>query len=325
MRIRPRILRANKAIRNIQAETHLSPSDFMAPLFVCEGKNRREEIASLAGQARLSLDLLKEEVRELIGLGIQAVLIFARVEDHLKNQKASEAINPNGLMQRTVSALREEFPELLIMTDVALDPYSSDGHDGLVEDGKIVNDKSVELLVKMAISHIEAGAHWVAPSDMMDGRVAAIREAFNERGWEEAGILSYSAKYASNLYGPFREALDSTPGFGDKKSYQMDFRNGKEAEKEARLDSEEGADMLMVKPGLFYLDVIRRISDFASLPVAVYQVSGEYAMIKAAAEKGWLNETEVMMESLYAFKRAGASLIVSYFAKEACRKLKSIQ
>jgi porphobilinogen synthase len=277
----------------------------------------------MPGYYRYSLDTVIHEVKELVDVGIQSVLLFVKESDDKKDNTGAYAAQPNGLMQQSIRVIKAQFPELLVMTDVALDPYSIYGHDGIVdiEKGEIINAVTVEALVKMALSHIEAGADWVAPSDMMDGRIGAIRDAFNVKGYAHKGILAYSAKYASALYGPFRDALDSAPGFGDKKTYQMDPRNRKEGIDEAYLDEAEGADMLMVKPGSFYLDVVRDLGESSNLPVAVYQVSGEYAMIKAATEKGWLNEQDVMMESLISFKRAGAKVILTYFAKEASRHL----
>ncbi|MDX1685544.1 MAG: porphobilinogen synthase [Saprospiraceae bacterium] len=319
--IRKRINRSTGAIRDMVAETHLSAADFIAPVFVVEGSGKKEAIPSMPEYFRYSLDTLEEELNEIVELGIRAVLLFVKVEDELKDNTGKEALNPEGLMQRSIRLIKEKHPDLLVLTDVALDPYSSFGHDGIVEDGKIVNDKTVEVLTRMSLSHIEAGADWVAPSDMMDGRIDKIRKAFNDAGFHDKGILAYSAKYASHLYGPFRQALDSSPGFGDKKTYQMDYRNGREAISEALLDQEEGADMVMVKPGIFYLDVIRRLRQNCQIPVAVYQVSGEYAMIKAASERKWLDHDAIVLESLYAFKRAGASVIVTYFAKQACRLL----
>ena len=320
---RKRINRASSAIRNLVAETTLHPHDFIAPLFIEEGENVKSEIPSMPGYFRYSLDTVMAEIQELVEVSIQSVLLFVKEGDDKKDNTGAYAAHPNGLMQRSIRAIKDQFPNLLVMTDVALDPYSSYGHDGIVdiEKGEIVNDATVEALVKMALSHVEAGADWVAPSDMMDGRIGAIRTAFNTNVCDHKGILAYSAKYASALYGPFRDALDSAPGFGDKKSYQMDPRNRKEGLDEAYHDEAEGADMLMVKPGSFYLDVVRDLSESSNLPIAVYQVSGEYAMIKAAAEKGWLNEHDIMMESLIAFKRAGAKVILTYFAKEASKYL----
>ena len=320
---RKRINRTSTAIRNLTAETSLHPNDFIAPLFIEGGTNIKSEIPSMPGYYRYSLDTVIHEVKELVDVGIQSVLLFVKESDDKKDNTGAYAAQPNGLMQQSIRVIKAQFPELLVMTDVALDPYSIYGHDGIVdiEKGEIINAVTVEALVKMALSHIEAGADWVAPSDMMDGRIGAIRDAFNVKGYAHKGILAYSAKYASALYGPFRDALDSAPGFGDKKTYQMDPRNRKEGIDEAYLDEAEGADMLMVKPGSFYLDVVRDLSDSSNLPLAVYQVSGEYAMIKAATEKGWLNEQDIMMESLISFKRAGAKVILTYFAKEASKHL----
>lgn len=319
--IRNRRLRASSSIRNLVRETRLSPHDFLVPLFVEEGKGIKSEIPSMPGYYRFSLDLLKNEVKELWSMGLCAVLVFVKVPDNLKDNKGTEAVNPEGLMQRAVKTIKEVCPEMLVMTDVALDPYSSYGHDGIVHEGKILNDETIDVLADMSLSHIEAGADFVAPSDMMDGRVLTIREAFEDAGYENAGIMSYSAKYASAFYGPFREALDSAPGFGDKKTYQMDYANRFEAIRETQMDVDEGADIVMVKPGISYLDILREIKNEIDIPIAVYQVSGEYAMLKAAAEKGWLNHDAVMMEQLIAFKRAGADIIASYFAKEAVKLL----
>lgn len=319
--IRNRRLRASESIRNLVRETSITPHDFLVPLFVEEGKGIKSEIPSMPGYYRFSLDLLKKEVQELWSMGLCGVLVFVKVEDALKDNQGTEAVNPDGLMQRAVKTIKDVCPGMLVMTDVALDPYSSYGHDGIVEDGQILNDETVEVLTDMSLSHIEAGADFVAPSDMMDGRILSIREAFEDAGYHNAGIMSYSAKYASAFYGPFRDALDSAPGFGDKKTYQMDFANRFEAIRETQLDVDEGADIVMVKPGLAYLDILREIKNEVDVPVAVYQVSGEYAMLKAAAEKGWLNHDAVMMEQLIAFKRAGANIIASYFAKDAVKLL----
>lgn len=318
---RPRRLRSSDAVRKMVAENHLSADDFIAPLFVMEGEGKKEEIASMPDYYRFTIDLLMEEVEEIQSLGIQSVLLFAKVPDEKKDNKGTEALNPNGLMQQTVRAIKKEFPDIVVMTDVALDPYSSYGHDGIVEDGQILNDESAELLAKMAVSHAEAGTDFVAPSDMMDGRILLMREALEEAGFPNTGIMAYSAKYASSYYGPFRDALDSAPGFGDKKTYQMDPTNVTEAIKEAIIDQQEGADIVMVKPGLPYLDVLRAVKESVQIPVSVYNVSGEYSMIKAAAANGWLNEEEAMMEALIGFKRAGADLIATYFAKDAARLL----
>ena len=321
MLIRNRRLRTNEAIRSLVRETILSPNDFLVPMFIVEGKNVKEEIASMPNYYRYSLDLLEKEVKELWSLGLKSVLLFVKVPDELKDNKGTEALNKDGLMQRAVKTVKNAVPEMLVMTDVAMDPYSSYGHDGIVEEGKIMNDVTVEVLAKMSLSHIKAGADFVAPSDMMDGRILAIRELLEKEGRTDAGIMSYSAKYASAFYGPFRDALDSAPGFGDKKTYQMDFSNREEAIKETLMDIEEGADIVMVKPGLCYLDIVREIKNVVHVPLAVYQVSGEYSMIKAASEKGWLDHDLVMLEQLTAIKRAGAQIIASYFAKDAARLL----
>jgi len=311
--------RQSSAIREMVQENHLHPSDFIAPIFIMEGEDQKQEIASMPGYYRYTLDQLGKELEELIEVGIRSVLLFVKVPDSKKDNEGTEALNEKGLMQESIRFIKKNYPDLFIMTDVAMDPYSSYGHDGIVEDGEIVNDPSVEVLAKMAVSHAKAGANMVAPSDMMDGRIGAMRSALDEAGFENTGIMAYSAKYASSFYGPFRDALDSAPGFGDKKTYQMNPANVEEALREVELDIEEGADIVMVKPGIPYLDVVRAVKQNFNIPVSVYNVSGEYAMIKAAAEKGWLNEEEVMMESLLAFKRAGADLIATYFAKEAAR------
>jgi porphobilinogen synthase len=316
---RNRILRQSPSIRALVAETSLTPSDFIAPLFIEEGNNIQTEIASMPGYYRRSVDLVIKEVKDLWGLGIKSVLIFVKCADNLKDNKGTESWNDNGLMQRSIKAIKDAVPEMVVMTDVALDPYSSYGHDGIVENGEIVNDPTVEALVKMSLSHAKAGVDFVAPSDMMDGRIAAIRNGLEENGYTKTGILSYSAKYASCFYGPFRDALDSAPGFGDKKTYQMDFANRREAIKETLMDIEEGADIVMVKPAMAYLDIIREVKDVVDIPVSAYHVSGEYAMIKAAAKMGWLNEDKAIIESLTSIKRAGADLIATYFAKDAVK------
>jgi porphobilinogen synthase len=316
---RNRILRTNPSIRSLVAETVLRPSDFIAPLFIDEGENMKVEIPSMPGYFRNTIDFTVKEVKELWNLGIKSVLLFIKCRDEDKDNTGHEAWNPNGLMQRSIKAIKDAVPEMLVMTDVALDPYSTYGHDGIVKDGEIVNDETVEALMKMSVSHAEAGADFVAPSDMMDGRIGAIRKALEESGFTKTGIMSYSAKYASCFYGPFRDALDSAPGFGDKKTYQMDFANRKEAIKETLMDVEEGADIVMVKPAMAYLDIIREVKNVVNIPVSAYHVSGEYAMIKAAAEKGWLNEDKAIIESLTAIKRAGADLIATYFAKQAVK------
>src|SRR5688572_28511563 len=318
---RNRILRATPAIRNKVAETILTPNDFIAPLFIDEGENLQTEIASMPGYYRRSIDLTVKEVKELWSMGIKSVLLFIKCKDELKDNTGREAWNKNGLMQRSIKAIKDAVPEMYVMTDVALDPYSSYGHDGIVEKGEIVNDPTVEALVKMSISHAQAGADMVAPSDMMDGRIGAIREGLEEKGFTKVGIMAYSAKYASCFYGPFRDALDSAPGFGDKKTYQMDFANRTEAVKEALMDVEEGADIVMVKPGLPYLDIVREVKNAVDVPVSVYNISGEYAMIKAAAERGWIDEDKAIIETLTSIKRAGGDLIATYFAKDAVRLL----
>jgi porphobilinogen synthase len=316
---RNRILRQSPAIRSLVSETILSPNDFIAPLFIDEGSNIQTEIASMPGYYRRSLDLTVKEVKELWSVGIKCVLLFIKCKDELKDNTGKEAWNENGLMQRSIKAIKDAVPEMVIMTDVALDPFSSYGHDGIVKDGEIVNDETVDALVKMSISHATAGADFVAPSDMMDGRIGAIREAFEESGFTKTGIMAYSAKYASCFYGPFRDALDSAPGFGDKKTYQMDYSNRIEAVKEALMDVEEGADIVMVKPGLPYLDIVREVKNAVNVPVSVYNISGEYAMIKAAAKMGWLDEDKAIIETLTSIKRAGADLIATYFAKQAAQ------
>jgi porphobilinogen synthase len=273
----------------------------------------------MEGYFRYSLDLTVKEVKELWALGIKSVLLFVKCSDDVKDNKGTEAINPDGLMQRSIKAIKNACPEMLVMTDVALDPYSSFGHDGIVENGEIVNDPTVEVLAQMSLSHAQAGADFVAPSDMMDGRILAIRELLEQNGFSKTGIMSYSAKYASCFYGPFRDALDSAPGFGDKKTYQMDYANRREAIKETLMDIEEGADIVMVKPAMAYLDIIREVKDAVDVPVSAYHVSGEYAMIKATAKLGWLNEEKAIVESLTSIKRAGADLIATYFSKKAAK------
>jgi len=318
---RNRRLRTNESIRSLVRETILTPNDFLVPLFVVEGKGIKSEIPSMPNYFRYSLDTLEAEVKLLWSLGLKSVLVFVKVADSLKDNKGIEALNSNGLMQRAVKTIKNTCPEMLVMTDVALDPYSIYGHDGIVTDGIIQNDDTVEILTGMSLSHIESGADFVAPSDMMDGRILSIREAFEDDGYVDAGIMSYSAKYASSFYGPFRDALDSAPVDSknipkDKKTYQMDYANRFEALRETEMDIDEGADIVMVKPGLAYLDILREIKNEFDVPVAAYQVSGEYAMIKAASEKGWLDHDQAMLETTMAFKRAGADIIASYFAKD---------
>ncbi len=325
---RGRRLRQNQSIRSLVRETTLNAADFMFPMFIVEGENQEIEIPSMPGIYRRSVDRTVKEVQELFELGIRAVNIYVKVSDELKDNTGKEAWNPDGLMQRAIRAIKTACPEMIVMPDVALDPYSVYGHDGIVKNGDIANDITVEALVKMAVSHAEAGADFVAPSDMMDGRILRLREGLDAAGFQDTGIMSYAAKYASAFYGPFRDALDSAPKETgevvpkDKKTYQMDYANRMEAIKEAVWDAEEGADIVMVKPGTSYLDIVREVKDHVNIPVAVYHVSGEYAMIKAAAEKGWLEHDKIMMEQLMCIKRAGASIISTYFAKEAALLLK---
>jgi porphobilinogen synthase len=321
---RNRRLRTNESIRSLVRETVITPHDFLVPLFIVEGKGVKEEIPSMPNYFRYSLDLLENEVKDLWKMGLKSVLLFVKVPDKLKDNKGAEALNPNGLMQRAIKTVKNVCPDMLVMTDVALDPYSSYGHDGIVKNGLILNDETADVLAEMSISHAKAGANFVAPSDMMDGRIFSIREALEEEGYLNTGIMSYSAKYASAFYGPFRDALDSAPVDmvdvpKNKKTYQMDYANRLEAIRETEMDIDEGADIVMVKPGLCYLDIVRDIRDAVDVPLAVYQVSGEYAMIKAASEKGWLDHDAVMMEQVTAIKRAGADIIASYFAKDVVK------
>jgi porphobilinogen synthase len=316
---RNRILRQSQAIRSMVAETSLSPNDFIAPLFIDEGENIKTEIASMPGYYRNSLDVTINEVKDLFSMGIRCILLFVKAKDNTKDNTGKEAWNKSGLMQRSIKAIKDAVPEMIVMTDVALDPYSIYGHDGIVKDGQIINDETVDALTKMSISHAEAGADFVAPSDMMDGRIGAIRKAFEENNFTKTGIMAYSAKYASCFYGPFRDALDSAPGFGDKKTYQMNYANRIEAIKETLMDVEEGADIVMVKPALSYLDIIREVKNAVTVPVSAYNISGEYAMIKAAAKMGWIDENKAIIETLTSMKRAGADLIATYFAKDAVR------
>lgn len=321
---RNRRLRQSEAIRALVRETIISPNDFLVPLFVVEGKGVKDEIASMPNYYRFSLDLLEKEVKDLWKLGLKAVLLFVKVPDNLKNNSGTEALNSEGLMQRAIKSVKNACPDMLVMTDVALDPYSSFGHDGIVHNGQILNDETNSVLAEMSLSHAQAGADFVAPSDMMDGRIFEIRSLLEDEGFHNTGIMSYSAKYASAFYGPFRDALDSAPVDvknvpKDKQTYQMDSANRSEAIKETLMDIEEGADIVMVKPGLAYLDIVRDIKNVVDVPVAVYQVSGEYAMLKAAAEKGWLDHDAVMMEQITSIKRAGADIIASYFAKDVVK------
>ena len=314
---RNRRLRSSSSLRSLLQEHHLTPNDFIVPLFIVEGKQLKEPIPSMPGYFRFSLDLLTEKAKVLWKKEIKAVLLFVKVADKLKDNKGTEALNSDGLMQKAIKTIKTAVPDMIVMTDVALDPYSSFGHDGIVEEGKVLNDPTVAILAEMALSHAQAGADVVAPSDMMDGRVLSIRQELEEANYHDTLIMCYSAKYASSFYGPFRDALDSAPGFGDKKTYQMDFANRDEAIVETQRDIEEGADIVMVKPGLAYLDIIRDLKDNFHTPIAAYQVSGEYAMLKAAAAQGWLDHDQVMLEQLTSFKRAGAQLIATYFAEEA--------
>ena len=316
---RNRRIRTSAAMRDLVRETTLTANDFMVPLFIIEGTETKTEIPSMPDYFRFSLDLATAEAKRLYDLGIRGVLLFVKVADAEKDNTGLAALNPDGLMQRSIRAIKKAVPELVVATDVALDPFSSYGHDGIVKDDKILNDATVAVLTKMALSHAECGANIVAPSDMMDGRVLAIRQGLEKAGYVNTVIMGYSAKYASGFYGPFRDALDSAPGFGDKKTYQMDVANRKEALVEAARDVEEGADIVMVKPGMAYLDIVRDLANEIQVPIAVYQVSGEYAMLKAAAEKGWLDHDTVMLEQLMAFKRAGASIIISYHAEQALK------
>lgn len=323
---RPRRLRRTSALRRMARETRLSVDNLVAPLFVKRGSNIREPISSMPGCHRLSVDNLVEEARELYELGIPAVALFPVIPDEEKDHEASHALNPDGLYPRAVRALKKKVPDLMVITDTALDPYSADGHDGIVEDGTIVNDPTVSIMTDIARLHAEAGADIIAPSDMMDGRVGAIRRILDENGHADVSIMSYTAKYASSFYGPFRDALDSAPRADrdvpeDKSTYQMDPANAEEAVREVELDLEEGADMVMVKPAHAYLDVIYRLRQVSRVPVAAYHVSGEYAMLKAAAANGWLNEKAVVQETLTSIKRAGADVILTYFAKEAAQWL----
>jgi porphobilinogen synthase len=319
---RNRILRQSASVRSLVQETTLQANDFIVPVFITEGNNIQEEISTMPGYYRYSLDLAVEELKSCYAMGLRCALVFVKVPDALKDNTGKEALNDDGLMQRSVRTIKAAIPEMVVMTDVALDPYSSYGHDGIVENQQIVNDKTVEVLAKMSVSHARAGADFMAPSDMMDGRIKAIREALEKAGFHNTGIMSYAAKYASCFYGPFRDALNSAPGFGDKKTYQMNPANRMEAIKEVMMDVEEGADIIMVKPAHAYLDIIREVKNHVQLPVSAYHVSGEYAMIKAAAKAGYLNEEQAIVEVLTGIKRAGADLIATYFAKDVVRILR---
>jgi porphobilinogen synthase len=318
--VRPRRNRKSAAIRALHSETWLAPQHFILPLFVHGGAGR-QPIASMPGCDRLDEAALLDEVAAAWREGIRAVVLFPKIDDHLKTPDGREACNPDGLVPQLVRRLKDRWPELVVVTDVALDPYSSDGHDGIVRDGRILNDETVAVLCQQALVQARAGADIVAPSDMMDGRVGALRKALDGEGFTDVSILSYTAKYASAFYGPFRDALDSAPKFGDKKTYQMDPANAREALRELALDEAEGADMVMVKPAGPYLDVIHLLRQHTALPIAAYQVSGEYAMVKAAAERGWIDERRVVLESLLAIRRAGADVILTYHARQAARWL----
>ena len=318
---RNRRLRSSKVIRDLVSENKINLTDLIVPLFIKDGKNIKEEIESMPSYYRMSLDVIEKEVKFLYEIGLKSVLLFVKVSENLKDNEGLEAINPNGLMQRAIKTIKNSVPEMVVITDVALDPYTIYGQDGIVKNNKILNDSTNDVLSKMALSHAESGADIIAPSDMMDGRIKKIRETLELNKFHETAIMSYSIKYASNFYGPFRDALNSKPNFGDKKTYQMDFRNRDEAFLEVKNDLEEGADIIMIKPGLPYLDIIRDIKENFSCPIAVYQVSGEYSMLKAAAEKGWLDEKKVIIEQLTAFKRAGASMIVSYHSIDIAKSL----
>ena len=313
---RPRRNRKSPAIRELVAETDLNLRQIIYPVFVCEGQQTESPIKTLPGQSRLSADLLSEKISGWKKLGLLHYALFPQIPDEKKDAVGTEALNDAGLLPETIKRLKDDHPEICLYTDVALDPYSSDGHDGLVNNGEILNDPSVEILAQMAVKQAEWGADWVAPSDMMDGRIGLIRKELDRAGYENVNILAYTAKYASCFYGPFRDALASAPKFGDKKTYQMDIRNSREAVREAKLDIAEGADMIMVKPALAYLDIIKRLADMSSVPVAAYNVSGEYAMIKFAAQNGALDEKRAIIESLTAIKRAGADAILTYFAPQ---------
>lgn len=318
---RPRRLRRTPSLRSLVRETQLTVNDLIYPVFVMEGENQQEEIPSMPGIYRYTPDLLLKEIADAANLGIKAIALFPLIATDKKDNAGTESYNPDGLVQRTIKAIKQEIPEVIVITDVALDPFSSYGHDGIVKDGEILNDETVEVLVKQAVSQAEAGADMVAPSDMMDGRIGAIRQGLDAAGYFDVGILAYSAKYASAYYGPFRDALESAPQFGDKQTYQMNPANSREAIKEVALDIAEGADIVMVKPALAYLDIICRIKEYTNLPVAAYNVSGEYAMVKAAAQKGWIDEKKVILETLTSMKRAGADLILTYFAKQVALML----
>ncbi len=316
---RPRRLRGSPLLRNMVRETSLSPSDFIYPMFVTFGKNVRKKISSMPGCSQLSVDLLVKEAQKVQKLGIPAIILFG-IPEH-KDERASEAYSPKGVVQQAIKAIKDKVPDLLVITDVCMCEYMSHGHCGVISKGKVLNDPTLDLLAREALSHVKAGADIVAPSDMMDGRVAAIRDCLDENGYEETPLISYAAKYSSAFYGPFREAAESAPSFGDRRSYQMDPANRREALKEVALDIEEGADIIMVKPALSYMDIIADVKEAFDVPVAAYNVSGEYSMVKAAAKAGWIDETKVMMEILISLKRAGTDIILTYHALDAAREL----
>jgi porphobilinogen synthase len=319
---RPRRMRRTASLRAMAKETILAPSDFVQPLFVIEGRGLREPIASMPGQARLSLDLLADEARALAALGISGIALFPKIDDAKKDERGTGSFDQDGLVPRAIAAIKEAAPGMTVICDVALDPYTSTGQDGIVRDGIILNDETVEALIAQSLCEAAAGADMVAPSDMMDGRIGAIRSALDAGGFEEVCILSYAAKYASSFYGPFRDALDSAPrGGADKKTYQMDPRNRLEAIREVELDLAEGADIVMVKPALPYLDIVRLVREISTVPVAAYHVSGEYAMLKAAGQNGWLDEKKCMLEALTSIKRAGADVIFTYAAREIAEEI----
>ena len=320
-RIRPRRNRKSEAMRSMVRENIVTPKDFIYPLFIHDS-DTVEEISSMPGCFRHSFDSMMKEIEEAMSYGVETFILFPKIPDELKTNFAEECYNPEGIVPRALKLIKSKFPDAILCTDVALDPYSSMGHDGFVRDKKIMNDITIMQLQKQAVMQAKAGSDIIAPSDMMDGRVGAIRDALDAEGFTDVSILAYTAKYASAYYGPFRDALDSHPGFGDKKTYQQDPANGREALIEAALDEAEGADMLMVKPGMPYLDVILRLSEASELPVAAYHVSGEYAMMKASAERGWLDEKKVVMETMMCFKRAGCSVILTYYAKQVAKWLK---
>lgn len=322
---RPRRNRATSAIRDLVQETTLTTNDFIFPLFLLEGENKKSEVSSMPGIFRLSEDLMLKEIEECLKLGIKGFDIFPVVDEKHKDKEASKSYDPNFFYIETLETIKEEFPEAVIITDVAMDPYSVDGHDGIVENGHIRNDESLQILGQMALTQAQTGVDMIGPSDMMDFRVGYIRNLLDDNGFTNTGIMSYTAKYASAFYGPFRDALDSAPKFGDKKTYQMNPANSEEALLEADLDFNEGADIMMVKPALAYLDIIQKLKTNFNIPIAAYNVSGEYSMIKAAAEKGWLDGESAMMESLLSIKRAGADMIFTYFAKEAAQHLRQLQ